>query len=1175
MKHAGHMDDHHPIPGLDDPRAILESMGDAFYAVDSDWRFVYANRRALEFWGVAADSVIGRVIWERFPKVAGSVVEQGLRQARAEQRTVVIEAPSPITGAPVSATYCPSGTGACAYWRDISERIATEQALRRSEEHLRLSQEAGGIGTWEWDLQSDRMVWSDQMFRVLGQEPSEHHDLKRLLLDCVHPDERRTAEDALAAFRSRPGPLRMEVRVLWPKGTTRWIVFLGRVIADPRGTPIRMLGITIDGTSRRQGEDAIREDGERLRLAMQAGGLATWEFNQQNQMRYWSPEAAVMHGFPADKTEISRAEWRRMVHPDDLPMVRTEFAKVLQGLSDYSVEYRVVRPDGEVRWTAVNGTYLRDSDTGRVIGVLQDITERKRTEELLRESEARLNMATEAAGIGIWDWNLRDNSMRYSELAKKICGFPANEPVTYVMVRDVTHPEDFPRTSVMAQRALDPTIRDNPTFEYRLLLPDGRVRWVTASGHAVFAEVDGVMRGVRYLGTIQDITDRKNAEQALVESESRLRLAMDAGRMAAWEHDVATDSLTGSPALLRLFGFDEGESPTIAEMRARYAPGEADRLRTISQAAVERGDRFIEAEFGYLWSDGSTHWMMLRAEFIMKEGSVVRTIGVVADVTDRRTIETAFRQSEGHLRELLATIDLAAVFVRGFDGPIRFWSKGCERLYGWTEEEAVGQSSHKLLDTVFPVPFVEIEATLLKQGKWSGDVLHRRRDRTVITVAMHKVLRRDSEGQPAAILESVSDVTALRKMEADLRTLNQDLEYRVRTEVAAREAAQARAAHAERLQALGQLAGGIAHDFNNVLQGIQTGASLMGRRATDATAVRRFSGLIQDAAERGASITRRLLAFARRGDLRAEVLALGQLLDGLREVLMPALGASIQLSIEVSSSLAPVLADKGQLETALVNLAINARDAMPAGGMLKITAKAEDVSNDDVRHPAGIASGRYIRITVTDTGEGMDAATLGRVLEPFFTTKPPGQGTGLGLPMVKGFAEQSGGGITIESQPGRGTTVSVWLPQAVGESQAEVAADAQGRASPTSRVLLVDDDALIRELLAAEFDELGFEMLVAQSGEEALALLSAGERVDALVSDLSMPEMDGVTLIRAAQAQRPNLPAVLLTGYAGDGTALAVSGAMSGSFTLLRKPVSGAQIAERVVALVKSRNRVH
>ncbi len=1141
-------------------------MGDAFYALDRSWRIAYANRRALAFWGVPAADVLGRVIWERFPELAGTANEDALRKARDEQRTITFEAPSPVTGVQVSVTVAPAGDGIGVYWRDITDGILSEQALRRSEEHLRLAQEAGGIGAWEWDLVTDRMVWSAQMFRVLGLEPADRHDLKDLLLACVHPEERLTTEAALAQLRGRPGPLRMEVRVVWPSGAIRWIVFLGQVIADDRGTPVRVLGITIDGTSRRRGEEAIREDAERLRLAMQAGGLATWEFNLDNQIRYWSPEAAVMHGFSPDKTEISRTEWRHMVHPEDLPRVRVEFAKVLQGISDYSIEYRIVRPDGEVRWTAVHGTLLRGGDgkPNRVIGVLQDITNRKHIEAMLRESEARLEMATEAAGIGIWDWNLLDNSMRYSELAKAICGFPAGEPVTYDMVRNVTHPDDFPRTSELAERALDPAIRDIPVFEYRLLLRDSSVRWVTASGRAIFAEVNGVMRGVRYVGTIQDITDRKRAEHALVESEARLRLAMDAGRMAAWEQDAVTGQLIGSPALYRLLGFGDDDRPTIADVHSRYAAGELQRLRAAGQAALARGDRFLETEVGFIWPDGELHWMMLRAEFIVQDGALARRIGVVVDVTERKNTEAA-------LRELVSTIDLAAVFVRDFNSRIRFWSRGCERLYGWTADEAIGRSSHELLETVFPIPLAEIEAKLLDEGEWFGDVQHRRKDRSMLTVSMHKVLRRDANGEPSVILESVADVTALRKAEAELRALNQELEARVRTEVMAREAAQTRAAHAERIQALGQLAGGIAHDFNNVLQSIQGGAALIGRRASDAAAVQRFSSMILDAAERGASITRRLLAFARRGDLRAEAVAPAELLESMREVLGPALGAAVQLRVDAPAGLPPLLADKGQLETALVNLAINARDAMPLGGTLVMSALDEEVMGE-MPNPHGLTPGHYIRMTVSDSGEGMDAATQARVLEPFFTTKPAGQGTGLGLPMVKGFAEQSGGAIAIESQPGLGTTVSLWLPQADDADLVGVNAnDTQHVAIGTAaRVLLVDDEALVREVLAAQLEEFSYEVLVAGGGREALALLAAGERVNVLVTDLSMAGMDGLTLIRAAQAQRPGLPAVLLTGYAGDGTALAMTGAISGSYTLLRKPVSGEHLADRVAALLET-----
>ena len=756
-------------------------MGDAFYALDADWRFNYANRRALDFWHTSAETLIGRVLWERFPQMLGTVNERALRAARAEQRTISFEAPSPTTGVHVSVTIGPTPDGVCVYWRDVTQRIEAEQALRRSEAHLRLAQEAGGIGTWEWDLRSDAMIWSAQMYRVMGFDPADARDPKSLLLAAMHPEERAVAEREFDGFSTRTGPLRLEVRIVWPNGETRWIVFLGQVIADARGEPTRMLGITIDGTSRHESERAVREDAERLRLAMQAGGLATWEFDVLNQTRHWSAEAAVMHGFPPDKTAISRMEWRQMIHSDDLPYVREAFGKALAGLSDYNVEYRIIRPDGEVRWTAVHGTWLRDTagTPSRIFGVLQDITERKAIEEALRR-------------------------------------------------------------------------------------------------------------------------------------------------------------------------------------------------------------------------------------------------------------------------------------------------------------------------------------------------------------------------------------------------LNQELEARVVTEVAAREAAQVRAAHAERMQALGQLAGGIAHDFNNVLQSIQGGAALIARRASDAAAVARLAGMILDASGRGASITRRLLAFARHGDLRAEPIDVAALLEGLREVLAPALGPSVRLSIQAAADLPPLLADKGQLETALVNLAINARHAMPAGGALAISAAADVAGNVNAE---GLAPGRYVRLAVADTGEGMEPSVLSRALEPFFTTKPAGQGTGLGLPMVKGFAEQSGGAIAIDSVRGRGTTVWLWLPQA----EQEVAAPAwvaRGVAE-RARVLLVDDEALVREILAAQLDELGFDVLAAEGGEEALALLAAGERIDALVTDLSMPQMDGLALIQAAQARRAGLPAVLLTGFAGDGASLALSGAISGNYTLLRKPVSAEVLADRVAALLE------
>jgi signal transduction histidine kinase/CheY-like chemotaxis protein len=395
-----------------------------------------------------------------------------------------------------------------------------------------------------------------------------------------------------------------------------------------------------------------------------------------------------------------------------------------------------------------------------------------------------------------------------------------------------------------------------------------------------------------------------------------------------------------------------------------------------------------------------------------------------------------------------------------------------------------------------------------------------------------------------------------------------DITERKQNEVALA-AAQVRAAHAERMQVLGQLAGGIAHDFNNILQAVQGSASLIDKRAADADSVRRFARMILDATGRGTSITRRLLAFARRGELRAEPVDPASLLSGLRDVLSHTLGSPIAVDLRLEPGLPPILADKGQLETVLVNLATNARDAMPGGGTLTFTASGQTI------HASGDQSldlqpGRYVQLSIIDTGSGMDRQTLDRALEPFFSTKPPGQGTGLGLSMAKGFVEQSGGALSIESTPAKGTTVHLWLP-------ATTTPVPPARPVPSSRpehedngrhILLVDDEVMVRETLAVSLEDVGYIVLTAADGAEALDIISSGETVDVLVTDLSMPGIDGLAVIQEARSQRPGLPAVLLTGYAGHGAQLAVGGSLDGAYTLVRKPVTAAQLADRIEALL-------
>jgi signal transduction histidine kinase/CheY-like chemotaxis protein len=395
-------------------------------------------------------------------------------------------------------------------------------------------------------------------------------------------------------------------------------------------------------------------------------------------------------------------------------------------------------------------------------------------------------------------------------------------------------------------------------------------------------------------------------------------------------------------------------------------------------------------------------------------------------------------------------------------------------------------------------------------------------------------------------------------------------EGQVRREIAAREAAQAQAAHAERMTALGELAGGVAHDINNILQVVSGSVARIERRPDNRDEVARQASRIQQAVDRGGAISRRLLAFARRDSLRSEPIDAHGLLAEVGELIADAIGPSIRIHVQAGEGAGSLLADRRQLETVLLNLATNARDAMPDGGDLTISAAGAVLERDS--DSPRLAAGRYVRLVVADTGAGIDPDDLARVVEPFFTTKPRGKGTGLGLSMAKGFAEQSGGALSVESEPGRGTTVTLWIPQAAASLQPRAdtvrqsvrpAPDGDGR-----RVLVVDDDEQVRDGLITSLQDAGFATLGAEDAAAALRQLDRGAVVDALVTDFAMPGLNGLDLIHEVHARRPGLPAILLTGDLQDMSPAAFTRLNGEPFSLLRKPTPPTRVAERLAELI-------
>jgi signal transduction histidine kinase len=401
---------------------------------------------------------------------------------------------------------------------------------------------------------------------------------------------------------------------------------------------------------------------------------------------------------------------------------------------------------------------------------------------------------------------------------------------------------------------------------------------------------------------------------------------------------------------------------------------------------------------------------------------------------------------------------------------------------------------------------------------------------------------------------------------AALAEINQQLEKRVEERTRERELALAQVHEMQKMESLGQLTGGLAHDFNNLLMGILGCLQYIGKRIPDDPKSKRMLKAAQESAERGAALTKRLLAFARRQELHPEAIHLGSLIDGVTEMLRRSVGPTIGIELHLAEDLDLIQADPNQLELALLNLTLNARDAMPDGGRITITARNADMSNAMV----ALQNGRYVQVSVIDGGAGMDEVTLKRCTEPFFTTKERGKGTGLGLSTVQGMAVQSGGALHITSAPGRGTTVNLWFPVAAAATALMAAAQTAVDAAPARgqfMVLVVDDEALVGHVTATMVEDLGHAAIWVPSGAEALEVIRSGRQIDVVITDHAMPGMTGGQLAEQIHKLHPGMPIILATGFAD------LPGSYAQDLPRLSKPYGPDELAQ-ALAMVEPQQRV-
>jgi PAS domain S-box-containing protein len=948
----------------------------------------------------------------------------------------------------------------------------------------------------------------------IGLEMIEAESLDQVRDHCVYTmvsEEHREAFKTLTqdVFKGKSGTL--EFKMIGMKGRPLWLFTKVVPLRNEKGEIVLALSVTIDITKRKKMEEALKASEDRYRRITEAITDYIYIVRIKNGRPFetkHSEACVAVTGFTSREFAEDPYLWIKMVREEDHDLVRKQAEEVLSGKTHEPIEHRIIRKDGSMRW--VESAVVPHYDMNGVLisydGIVKDITERKLSEENIRKSETRLNEAQHQGKMGDWETDIATNVLSWSDEVYAIFGM---NPDRNIMIKvddfiSKIHPNDRQRVQNFIKESIDKAY-DSWKIEYRIILDSGEEKHIFVSA---LVEKNDEGKPVRRRGIVQDITERKQAEEALRISEEKFKA-------------LSEQSITGNcliqdgkfiyvnPRLAEIFAFSQDEmiGLTVLDLvveRDRDMVTENIRKRMSGEISS------MSYTFSALKKDGSEVPMEVYGSVMLYHGRPA-IMATLLDITERKKAEDALIASEKKFRDLLENIQLIAVIL-DLNGNIIFCNDYLLRLTGWLRDETIGRS---WFDIFLPEDVRGYVKSVFRANIARGTMLNNEnpivtRQGTLRQIVWNIAVLHDSDGNIAGTASIGIDVTEHRMLEEQLR-------------------------QAQKMESVGHLAGGIAHDFNNILSAIVGYAHLTLLRMKDNDLSRVNIEHILAASGRAASLIQSLLAFSRKQIILLKLVDINEIIYDIKTMLSRIIGEDIDFKADTAVKRLIVKADKSQIEQALMNLATNARDAMPHGGILTISAEEVEIDGRFIQMHQFGEPGRYAVITVADTGVGMDEKTKKNIFEPFFTTKEVGKGTGLGLAMVYGAIKQHNGYINVYSEPGKGTTFKIYLPLTGSDEQPAEKKGTSTVSSGSETILLVEDEETVRVIMRSLLEESGYRVLEAMDGEDGLRLFKENsEKINLILSDIIMPKIQGPEMYEEIKKIAPDIKIIFISGYPAD-----------------------------------------